>query len=374
MRQAEANTGTIRSYMLFFLISNTQLADPILRFQKSVYAKAGHDAWLCMILVALVTHAACWCVVKTMEYYPQLDLYAIHRLLFGRWVGGALNGAYALYLLLLCLTVLRSYTEIVQTWLLPEMPGWLFGLLFSLLLLYGVSGGIRTITGAAFIFFITSLWLFLLYYFPWKYGSWEHLLPMLEASWRQLAQGTYSAIYTMVGFELVYFVYPFVKDKQKVMAKSQLAIFFTMMTYVSAMMNAIVFYSGEQLLHMVWPTFSWYELAQFSFLERFDLVASAYWLMLILPGCLLFLWAATRGMKAVLHVKQKHALYACCLLLAFSADLFPGRESIHLLLQLSGNAALYMAFVYPPILYAIVRWKKGRTTEGRETNEASSRL
>lgn len=364
MTKAGQPSGPISAYMLFFMITSTQLGDPSQGFQRNIYIEAGHDAWICILLIGAAAMISNWFIVRTMGMYPHLDLYGIHEAVYGKWIGRFANLLYAIYLFLLCFTVLRSYIEVVLTWLMPDMPGWLFGLLLSLLLVYGVGGGIRTATGFSLISFLASIWLFLLYYFPWKYAEWDHLLPVLEADWQQIGRGTLASTYSMLGFELVYFVYPFVKDRKKVMRYSMLASMFTTLTLLSLMVNAIVFYSGPQLARMIWATLTMYKIAQFPFLERFELVAAAYWMLLIVPNCLLFLWAATRGLKSAIRLKQKYALYLGCIILTCSTLLMPTRDQIIHFSAWIGRAGVYMAFLYPLVLYMLIKLKNRR--KGKE--------
>ncbi|WP_219835685.1 GerAB/ArcD/ProY family transporter [Paenibacillus sp. R14(2021)] len=49
---------------------------------------------------------------------------------------------------------LRNIQEVVITLLFPDLPGWLFMSAMSVLLIYGVFGGIRVIVGFVLIYFI----------------------------------------------------------------------------------------------------------------------------------------------------------------------------------------------------------------------------
>lgn len=353
-------TKPLNAYVLFFIISGTQLGDPAQNFQRNVYIAAGHDAWVCMILNGLLVSAALYAMIKTMEYYPDNDLYQIHQELFGRWLGKLFNFAFVLYFFVLCFTVLHSYAEVVHTWLFPDMNSWLFNTLMSLLFLYGVTGGIQVVAGFAVVSFILWLWVFLLYYFPWKYAQVDQLLPLFEAGPGQIINGMRAATYPMLGYELVYFLYPFIRDKQNVQKYSQLAIGFTIFTYCTLLINAIVFYAGEQLKHTVWATYSWYKIAQIPFVERFEIVGAAYWMILVLPNNLVLLWASTRGVRSVFKLKQKYALYACCLIFVLSSELLFTHEDVEWLSNLLGEIGIYLVWLYPIALFAFVRWKRGR--------------
>ncbi|CAG7646650.1 Spore germination protein YndE [Paenibacillus solanacearum] len=350
----------IRAYAVFFCISGTQLAEPSQGFQRTLYKAAGHDAWICLLLMAPISMAAAFFIAKTAGQYGNKDLYAIHEDVYGRWLAKLPNLIYAVYLFLMCLTIVHSYAEVVQTWLFPDLQGWLFAGLLCLLFIYGIIAGIHAIAGFATMAFILSLWLFLLMYFPLKFASIDNLLPVLEANARQIWSGVYQSTYLMLGMELVYFLYPFVQDKQNVRKFSQLAVLATVLTYIISLLCAILFYSGKQLTDTLWPTYTWYKVVQFPFLERFEVVAAAYWLMLVLPNCLLYLWCCTRGLRSVFGMKQQYALYLCCAALVVMIYLMPGKQNMAALYQVMRYIGGALVFLYPVLLFALVQWKKGR--------------
>ncbi|MFC6229551.1 GerAB/ArcD/ProY family transporter [Paenibacillus allorhizosphaerae] len=350
----------MNAYTVFFAVSGTQLAEPSQSFQRMLYKAAGHDAWICLLLMAPLSMAAAFFIAKTAGYYGTKDLYAIHEEVYGRWLAKLPNLVYAVYLFLMCLTIVHSYAEVVQTWLFPDLQGWLFAGLLCLLFIYGIFAGINAIAGFAAVAFTLSLWLFFLLYFPLKFASVDNLLPVLEANSRQIWDGVYQSTYLMLGMELVYFLYPFVQDKRNIHKFTQLAVLFTVFTYVVSLVCAILFYSGKQLVDTLWPTYTWFKVAQFPFLERFEVVAAAYWLMLILPNCLLYLWSSTRGFRSVFGMKQQYVLYGCCLALVIMIYLLPGKQNMVLLYQVMRYTGAVLVFLYPVLLYVLVKVKRGR--------------
>src|SRR5699024_10305124 len=44
---------------------------------------------------------------------------------------------------------------------------------------------------------------------------WEHFLPMLQASPQEILQGVRATTYTLGGFEMLFLLHPFIKNKEK---------------------------------------------------------------------------------------------------------------------------------------------------------------
>ena len=77
------------------------------------------------------------------------DLMNIHTTCFGKWIGKIFPYA-AAYLLLFCLTVLRTYIEVIQVWVFPTIKPWKLTFLFLLVAYYIIRGGFRSVTGICF--------------------------------------------------------------------------------------------------------------------------------------------------------------------------------------------------------------------------------
>ena len=79
------------------------------------------------------------------------DLMTIHTTCFGKWIGTFFSVCFAAYLLLFCLTVLRTYIEVIQVWVFPTIKPWKLTLLFLLVTYYVIKGGFRSVTGICFL-------------------------------------------------------------------------------------------------------------------------------------------------------------------------------------------------------------------------------
>ena len=59
-------------------------------------------------------------VFQAFRQGPQtLDLVAIHKDLFGKWVGNAFNILFILYFIMISIILIRTYLEVIQVWMFP---------------------------------------------------------------------------------------------------------------------------------------------------------------------------------------------------------------------------------------------------------------
>lgn len=346
------------SFLLFFVIFENQVGVGLAGFQRVIFEKAGHDAWVSICMAGVWAHITVWIMLRTLRLNPNKDLYEIHKDLYGRFFGGLINALYMLYMLAAAIVISRNYVELVQTWIFPEIPTWLLSTFFAMLITYGVLGGIRIVVGICFMSFIMTIWLIIFLYFPIRYAEWLHLAPVMEASISELGQGMLKMSLTIIGFEILMFVYPYVRNKERASLPIHMGLLATTVLYVVIMVITIVYFSPDQLLRTVWATFSLFKIVIFPFLERFEYVAISLWMLIILPNLMMYMWAASKGIKRIFGWKQKYALYAFALMLIVVSSLFKTRFQINTMNDNFGKVSLYIVFGYPWILYAAVLIKQ----------------
>ncbi|MED4582830.1 GerAB/ArcD/ProY family transporter [Brevibacillus choshinensis] len=355
--QQARTVSLLSSFLVFFIIPSNQIGVGFMGFQSYVYTGSGHDAWVSVLIACAASMVAVWFMVRTLLLFESKDLYDIQELVYGKWIGKLMNTIYMAYLFLTGFTILRTYIEVVQAVMFPGLKAWFLATLLSLLIIYGVKSGIRVIVGYSYLSIVCSIWFGGLYYYPLQYAHWEHLLPIMEASLPDLLSGAQKMSFTIIGFEIIFFVFPFLKDKEHVQKYSQLALLFTTFIYVSLMIVSIVYYSGPQLLRTVWATLNLYKIVELPFLERFEYIAVAYWMFIITPNCFLYIWASTRGISKIFRMKQRTSLYGLCFLMIILTMIIQTRDQIDSFTDFVGYAGLVLSFGYPIVLYVLVTVK-----------------
>ncbi|MDF2858527.1 MAG: GerAB/ArcD/ProY family transporter, partial [Neobacillus sp.] len=68
-----------------------------------------------------------------------------------------MNSLYIVYCLIASLVIMKNYIEVIQTWMFPQIPTWFFSISLLLLVVYGVTGGIRVIVGVSFLNIMFSI-------------------------------------------------------------------------------------------------------------------------------------------------------------------------------------------------------------------------
>jgi spore germination protein (amino acid permease) len=345
------------AFLIMFILHTAQTGVGIAGLPRVIYMEANRDAWISVILAGILVSIVLFIMVKTLETYDSTDLYGIHLDIYGKWFSKGFNVLYIGYYLSVTYVILMNYIEMVQAWIFPKMPTWLLMGLLIFLMVYCVLGGVRVVVGIAFLGLILAFWLVFMIYTPLKYTDFNHLQPVLTSSPKEILMGVYKSSFTLIGFELMLFVYPYIKDKKKALKFGLIGAGYSCFLFTVVTVVSIGFFSEDALLKTIWPVLSMFKILRIPNLERFEFIAVSFWMLVILPNICLYFWAASRGMKRVFNVSQKKSIYLFAILLWILSLCVQDRITMNTITDKVGTSSFVLSFVYPCFLFILVKLK-----------------
>lgn len=341
----------VSPFMVLYLVSSVQIGIGVLSFPASLM-DADHDGWVAVLVAGLMVHIIIWILYKLIQN-GKGDLVTLHHQAFGKWLGNIVSLGNMFYFIIIAITVLRSYIEVVQVWIFPDLAPWSLALAFILLTYYVITGGFRTVAGISFFSLILPAYLALTFFFPLKFARWENLLPVLNVDIKPLLTASMHMSLSYLGFSILLVFYPFVKDGEKTQKWAHFGTLITTTFYVFIEIVTIVYYSRNQLKIVTWPTLGLWKIAELPFVERFEFIGIATWLLVILPNITILVWAASRIGKRVFGYKQKYFLVAILIIVFIGCSVYETREKISELNNQVGTIGKFYNFAYIPLLFII---------------------
>ncbi|WP_173917078.1 GerAB/ArcD/ProY family transporter [Halobacillus sp. Marseille-Q1614] len=352
----------ITPMFVFFIIHAMQVGVGILGFESYIARFSGFDSWISILIAGGFTQILLWMIYQLLQD-SEGDIVSIHRIVFGKYVGSFLSLFFSLYFLLLGLTVLRTFIEVIQVWVFPSLRIEIFALIFILLVYYLVVGGFRLVTGMCLISTILTLPLLLLKFFPIEVGVTDYLFPVIDHSILDLLKSAKASVLGFLGIELLLIFYPFIKKPEESKKWAHFAVFYTVLIYLATALVSFLYYSEEQLKHITWGTISLWKIVHFPFIERFEYIGIALWVYVIVPNICLALWGASRIPKRMFATSQKAFILAFCFLLYMSTLYIDNREGVEKLNDIA-NAVGFYVLLYIPVLFLLMKtvgkWRKRR--------------
>ena len=353
----------ISPIFVFFLIHGAQFGAGVLGFARITAKAAGYDGWMGVVITGLCIHLLIWIMYFLLKE-TNGNLIDLQRQTFGKWIGNVFNIIFAAYFLIVSISVIRTYVEIIQVWMFPTASTFMLTLFLCLVSYYIISSGFRVITGICVISVGGTLGYLFLSLFVLKYSHWDNLLPIFTHSFSDILKSAQLSIYSMTGFEIYLMVYPFVKKPMQSHKYAQLGALFSNLLYLFSTLLAFAFFSEKQLLKTIWPQLSMTQVIQLPFIERLEYIAISGYALVIISSFILPLWASMRATHEIFRVKQRGVLIAFIFITLIVSQLLTNRHDINNFISNASKVSFWLIYVYIPILFIIVwvkrKWKKSK--------------
>lgn len=355
----------IRAFYLFFIMESIIIGIGIMGSPMYIYNEARQDAWVSILITYVYVLLVLFAMFLILKQYKNADILGIQVDVFGRWIGKLLGTIYMVHFAVTLLIIFVTYIEVVQIFVFPEISPFLMGGLLLILIVSSVLGGLRVIVGVAFLFFFLSHWLLFLLYDPVTQMELDNFRPFLGASIPDLLRGAKKASFTFLGFEILFFVYPFIQNKQQAKRPVFLGVTFAAFLVLLDTCIAIGFYSPGLLEQLEWSVLMLYKSVHLPFINRMDYIVIAEWMMVVLPNMVLLMWVLTFGMKRIYNIQKKVTLYAMATFLFVASGFIKYHSYIINLTDTYSEISFWLVYVYPFILLPLVWLKKRRKKAGK---------
>jgi spore germination protein (amino acid permease) len=356
----------ISPFLVFYLIMSMQIGIGVLGYQRIIALKAGYDAWMSILLAGGCIHVIVWMIYKIGETVDG-DIVTAHKYIAGNFFGKVLSSIFIGYFTLYSLTVVRTFIEVIQVWMFPEMSTFWFSFGFMILCVYIIFGGFRTVVGMAFFGLVLPAYLLLTFGWAIKFANFYNLLPILDHSIKEVLTASYYMSLTFIGFEIILFFYPFIKEPEKSKKWAHLAVLTTTLIYTVLAIITFAYFAEEQLQKQIWATLAMWKIVEMPFVERFEYIGIANWNLIILPNVCISVWIASRLIKRIMNVRQKIGVFFIVGPVLFLINFLDTREKINMLNDYIGKMGFAFTFIYIPMLFAAVMIaKKVKKKKGKK--------
>lgn len=347
--EGQNKTSVVSPYFTFFLIHSLQIGVGILGFQRIIIKPAGYDAWISILLIGLATHVVLFFMLKMLE--KDNDLIEIHATCFGKWLGTIFTLCFTLYFILSSLAVLRTYIEVIQVWIFPNITLWHITLIFLFIIYYILAGGFRSVTGICFFSVMLPILVTFFLIFPLQYANFRNVLPIFTHSFTDILKSAKAASLEFLGIEALLLFYPLIRKEKSVKYWAHLGIFFTTVLYLLVALVSFFYFSEGLLNHTIWATLAMLKIIRVPFIQRVEYIIIFLWFLIILPNLCLTIWASCQSVKRSLRIPFKITVPFFLFILYISSLPFTNRDMVNALNAYTSQIGFYLVYVYIPILF-----------------------
>ncbi len=263
------------SFRQLFLLTVAQAGGASILYLPGV-VEAGRDVWISNIIASSIGYIVIFAHYLPLSQCPGWSMTQTINRYWGHFIGGIVNLYYALFFFILCCLIVSDIYYFGKI-TLPETPGYVFIIFFSIPAVYGVKLGLETI--ARLIEFLLPILIgiyCLLFLLLLPKLEFTNLLPIMSGGIKPIIGGAipnmnfpYAQILPMV------FFYQHTKNKEKgqdpFLKYTFLAILMSTVLLTFKNMASVAAFEEATLITLTFPPFSAVRLIQIAdVIERLD--------------------------------------------------------------------------------------------------------
>ncbi|MGM0920439.1 MAG: GerAB/ArcD/ProY family transporter [Bacillota bacterium] len=324
----ESRNISITKFQLFFLLIQSQIGIGLLSLPNVVQASAKGDGWLSTLVAGGFIQLILIMYWLLLKRFPNTSYPQITKRILGSYLGKLVNLIIYIYFILTCSLSTLLFVKIINNWLLPLTPSWILGFMIIASSIYLAISDLRIIarfyvlTSLLIIFLIlTSLLTFTL---P---KDFQFILPIGETGMKNILLGSNNSLYSMIGFEQLLLIYPFVLQRERGVLKTvSYANVFTTCFYTYFTFICLINFSPKQIQQIREPVIYLFRGLSYDMIERLDLIILSIWTVSMTTTVIIYLFLAS---KTINQSKKSHAKIVFINgLLVFLITLFPYEENM----------------------------------------------
>lgn len=298
----------ITSKQFFVFIVTCQVGTGIITLSNQLATKVGHDGWISTIIGGLVCALFMLSHMLFLKMHSNKSIIDINKTLYGKWIGGIFNILLIAYTFFGGSIIIRRIGDIIASQILKDTPSLVSGFFIIIPSLYLLYYGLTPICRISCeVFFIATLTI-LMYFVAMGNFDYMNLLPIGEAGIMPILKSVKTTIYTYLGFEIVVFMYPCIKDKENSLKYAELAILsVTIFFTVSVVVVTGVF--GENMLKKLPSSLMFLSgIINIPVVERIDLFFIVLWLPLVACVGRNFLFCTYYSLERMFQIKRRNLI------------------------------------------------------------------
>jgi spore germination protein (amino acid permease) len=287
---------------LVCLVILTQVGVHVLKMPYDESRNAGYDSWLSILIGGLIAQAAIWIIYELGKRYPDRSLPQYISAIVGRPLGFILNFLIAAFFVESSLMVVVSYTDVINRWVLFRTP-WIVLIGVSFIIIAYISSStlrsIATITQTLMLMFLICF--AIIFISGMGKGDWRHFLPVGTHGIGAILKDSFPAIWAYSGYELLLFVFPFLKyhKKKDILIAMSVANAFTTLFYVSIAVIVTYNFSESQLKSIPEPMIFILRKFNWPVVQSLDILFMTIWVSMVAVTGYVYLYLSARFLAFV---------------------------------------------------------------------------
>jgi len=310
----EKTKDRISTLQTTLLVVSSLVGVGILTLPRTLTEGVGVSGLLNLGFAGITTIIAAVILSKLSQRFQNKNVVEYSQLILGKVPGMLLSLFLAAYFILATSLITRQFTDVIKVFLLRNTPLEVVMIAFLLCVMYLVQHGIQPLARINEAFFpILLVALGLLLIFPVSEFSFDVFKPIFSENMLHVLKLLPAALFSFIGIDIIFFVAPYMEKPKKLVTASVIGIIITIAIYSSVAIVSVGAFGIDATQYVMYPTLTLARYVSFpgAFLERFDALFVAFWIIAVYGTVAVYYYMAGFTITRTLGLRNfKPIMYA----------------------------------------------------------------
>ncbi|WP_088042560.1 GerAB/ArcD/ProY family transporter [Bacillus sp. EAC] len=344
---------------LMCLVVLTQVGVSVLSIPYAESRRAGHDSWMSILIGGIIAQVVIIIIYQLGKRYPDRSMQQYIFSIIGKPLGSVMNLFFALYCAQSSLMVVISYSDVLNRWVLFQTP-WFVLIGVSLVLTAFIASStlrsISTITQSILSMFLICVVIILISGIG--KGDLRNFMPIGTHGIGSIIKDSIPAFWAYAGYELLLYVFPFVKcnKKKDILIAMSIANGLTTLFYLIITFIVTYNFSENQLNTITEPMVFILRKFRWPVVQSLDIIFMTIWLSVTTVTAYVYLFLSARyfafvgGKEIRNHSRMVWILAILCFIVGIW---FQDRQLLFKFSEYHNKSTMIMIAIVPTIFLLI---------------------
>lgn len=362
------NRDFVTSYGLFCTIIISVVGVGIFSYPGELTSAVENNGWILTLISGFIAYGLAYIIYKSVQINNFDKFHTIMKNNFGKILGVVFTIIFAGYTTFFIALGMRDFVEVIKMYLLEKTPTEILLVVTILAGSYLVRGEIGSLIKFNEVaFWIMFLPMILILILTLNNIDFTNIFPLLSTKPMNYAKGLSAAAYSFAGFQIIYLVLPFVKNKigmSKTLFKS---MGFITIFYIIIVMFCISVFSINQTKVLLWPTITMIKSINIpgAFIERWEGVVMTMWIVFYFTNFVNLYYFSSDLIKDIFGLKDIKLGIAIVTPFIYITAMYP--DNVADLFDISRlNSIIYNLYslvIIPLMLFLVHKLRKRKSKE-----------
>lgn len=362
MNKSQSTLLTLNQFTIMLISSMIGIG--ITYLPNSVIKDAKQDGWLACIIGSLYPLYMISIANYICGKFPNDNILTLSKKYLGAFFGNILNIIFISFFIFAATSEFAAFSNAFRVYATSFLKTYQIFLAALLPMTYAAYKGVKPLGRLNEIIFYLTVVLLLIPAVALIYGSVLNLMPFLGSGVWNIIKASKETTFFYTGIEIIFIIYPFLKDKGKLLRCGIISIIFTVAVYTWITILTIYYLGIDISPKYFWPVAALSDSINVPVINSFRYFFISFWAILVLRCITLYYFSASHGLNQVIRKVSAEKFTLMLYPVIFGISFLYGNPTTRRAYT-DKLIHVYVIFnlIYVSLIAALIHFKRGGANE-----------